>query len=888
MSSSIGSDIGVADIDNTPFAGATPTSFLWVSATAGAGGDGSKEKPFQSIQSAVSAATAGTAIMVQAGTYVENVKLPTKSTATVDSPIWLVSADGPQAAKIYAADQSKSTIYGYGTDNMVIKNFEIHGGYNGIQVSQSGSNFINTVHNIVIQGNVIFDSVEDGIKVSQANQVYVLDNTVVGTGEEGIDLVATNNSVVARNDISGAAGAAGIFAKGGSTNVTIAENYVHGTVKDGILIGGWTEDAFFAPGYTGYEAKNISVIGNWVEDVGRRPLNVLGGVDSVATGNYLEANPKYATAIEIGTGNPKAAVVVVSSNIDISGNVITDAKKLLIIDAGNNNNISMHDNATTGTPPTDLGPNQVALWDQPSDGVEAGPLPTDGDDGQLGQIPAETAGGSVIDEIVSSLSYTLADTIKNLTLVSAAGAGLTGIGNALDNHMKGGDGSDTLDGGAGADTLAGGLGDDIYIVESAGDVVTELAGQGVDTVRSSLSYTLGANVENLTLTGDLVIDGVGNDLNNVLIGNMAANTLQGGAGNDWLNGGLGADTLVGGAGDDTYVIDGLDTVTELAGEGLDTVRASLSYTLGKNVENLTLTGDSAIDGSGNELDNVLVGNGASNTLRGGAGADLLDGGAGADTLIGGVGDDTYVVDNAGDVVTEAANAGADTVQTSLGSYTLGANVENLTHIGPDDFNGTGNSGANLIIGGSGADVLDGKGGADTLIGGLGDDTYVIDNVGDQVFELAGGGVDTIRASVSFALGDHVENLILFNSGAINGVGNGLDNTITGNAGANVIDGGAGADLLTGGKGNDTFVFHAGQAQGDTVFDFTGAGATVGDHLEFVGFGAGTLTRIGTTDGYLITPDALHGGAAAAEVIHLNGVFNLDLQQGGAHNDILFA
>ena len=486
--------------------------------------------------------------------------------------------------------------------------------------------------------------------------------------------------------------------------------------------------------------------------------------------------------------------------------------------------------------------------------------------------------GQGTDLVNASFHYTLETNVENLTLTGTGN--INGFGNTLRNVLKGNSGKNWLNGGAGADTMAGGSGDDTYVLDNAGDVVTEALNAGTDTVMSSASYALGANLENLTLFGTAAINGTGNSLANVLTGNSGRNvlnggsgndTLRGGAGDDTLNGGAGADQLVGGAGNDTYVVDNAgDIVMEASSEGKDTVQSAVSYTLRVNLENLTLTGTAAINGTGNTLNNVLLGNVAANTLNGGSGNDTLDGGAGADRMAGGSGNDIYYVDNAGDVVTESTFGGMDKVYSPI-SYTLGANVEYLTLTGTAT-SGTGNSLANVLTGnlmnnvlngrdgddvlyggngadtlfggldddvlygGSGSDVLNGSNGLDKMAGGSGSDVYYVHDAGDVVTELAGEGIDMVYSSVSHTMGANVEYMALTGIADINGVGNALNNAMTGTSGKNSLSGlagndsmygYAGNDILTGGAGNDSLVGGAGNdtmcgGAGVDLYSFSGA------------------------------------------------------------------
>lgn len=503
-----------------------------------------------------------------------------------------------------------------------------------------------------------------------------------------------------------------------------------------------------------------------------------------------------------------------------------------------------------------------------------------------GLTPAQLA--SIVNYAVDVTSSTTVAGLQpyqvNLTLTGTAAINGTGndrnnllTGNDAANVLTGLDGNDTLDGRGGADRLVGGRGNDTYIVDNAGDVVVEIANQGIDTVRSSISYSIAASpyIENITLIGSAAINAIGNATDNLLIGNGAANILRGGEGNDTLNGGGGTDRLEGGAGNDTYIVDTTtDTIQDTG--GVDTVQSSVSFSLAAlgAIENLILTGRGHLTGTGNALANRITGT---------AGNNVIDGGLGNDTMIGGAGNDVYIVRDAGDVVVETASGGTDRIEAHV-SVTLGANVENLVLRGSAGLNGTGNGLGNLLTGNAGNnrlaglagnDTLDGGAGRDTLDGGAGNDTYIVDTTADTILDSSG--IDTVISSVSYSLAGRggIENLTLSGTGHINATGNALDNVIVANAGNNRLDGGAGSDTAS----------YAGAASGVTVsLAVTGAQATGGS-------GTDTLVNIENLEGSR-HDDVLTGTSGANRLVggagndRLTGGGGDDTLEGGAGNDTL--
>ncbi len=471
------------------------------------------------------------------------------------------------------------------------------------------------------------------------------------------------------------------------------------------------------------------------------------------------------------------------------------------------------------------------------------------------------------DTVMAKLDgYELADHVENLTIdagVTDAQAGgelgygtVEAFGNALNNAMIGNAADNLLDGGAGADTMTGGEGDDQYYVDNKGDKVTELAGQGNDTVYTTFaSHTLAANVENLIYEGSAAFTGTGNALDNQITGGNGNDKLTGGDGNDTFTYTGGVDTIYGGAGQDTLVLDGLYEDYTIDSFGTKLVVKShdtgLVQITAYDLEDVVF----ADRGRASIFKDLFLNQPSIY-------ADYFDDDV---PMAGGLGDDVYVIDSIDDQVTELAKQGADTILTDLNGYTLLSHFEKLTLTGSDDIDGNGNELANVITGNGGDNILDGKLGADKMLGGEGNDTYYVDK-GDVVTELADQGNDTVHTALSsYTLTAHVEKLIYEGIATFKGTGNALDNQITGGIGKDALTGGLGNDTLTGGLGND--VLDGGSGNDIFVFD-TAPGVTNIDTIK--GFLSGTdKIQLDTaifsalTSGTLVAAEFASGAGAAA-------------------------
>lgn len=573
------------------------------------------------------------------------------------------------------------------------------------------------------------------------------------------------------------------------------------------------------------------------------------------------------------------------------------------------------------------------------------------DDGSNAGQPGDD--GEHDDVILSSVSYTLGANIENLYLQDLmrwdAGAAqwvvqtrlnINGTGNERNNALEGsegnnilrgmdgndwlygrpgndtlygGNGNDFLDGQDGTDVMYGGAGDDIYFAGSREDTIVEDTGDGRDRVYSAYdNYTLGTNLEDLLLVRENPYEpdeimgngrsGNGNSLRNRIYGNALNNVLDGRAGADFMYGGLG---------NDTYIVDDLGDVVQdaisianffdqgvnlaLREGGDDTVRSSVTFALGANLENLALTGSADLDGTGNELANTIIGNAGDNILYGSTGNDILNGGAGNDYLRGGSGNDTASFDTATREVRVDLGLSAAQATSGAGRDTL-VSIENLIGSNYSDTL-AGNAGDNRVFGGRGNDSLTGGDGDDYLNGGIGSDFALYSSATAAVNidlnittaqETGGAGSDTLTG-IEKLTGSVFADTLTGNA-RNNILGGGLGNdTLSGNSGNDWLFGGAGRDSLSGGTGTDTFVFDKplnSRTNIDTITDFDASADTINlDRTIFAGL---------PTTGLLSSANfrvSLDGSGGANEYILYNqssGALLYDRDSNGAGVAVQFA
>jgi Ca2+-binding RTX toxin-like protein len=458
-------------------------------------------------------------------------------------------------------------------------------------------------------------------------------------------------------------------------------------------------------------------------------------------------------------------------------------------------------------------------------------------------------GGAGIDRLGINDANVVGNVTFHAPTANAAGGYDGSYGNGLGRtvtytsieyfSVSTGDGNDRVTTAAGNDTVYLRYGDDFVDVGTGQD--TADGGIGEDGISADLS---GATTG---IFWDLLIQHYQGAPGTWFSGFEYFGTVRTGSGNDTI-GTSGADrdeTIIVGSGDDTVVVraghdnvqggsgNDLLLVDYRAATGSITIPASfvanpsggfdgvISESGGRSVSFTSIERFEILSGAGNDSlsfgarDDVISAGGGNDVVHGGMGADRifgedgsdqlfgdggddqLDGGAGADELRGGDGSDIYFV-TAGDVLIDDGPTGTDEVRTDASAYSIGSfsTIENLSGTGVVDQTLTGNAGANRI---------DGGGGVDVMIGGAGDDVYIVSELGDAVQELVGGGMDEVQTALSYSLGDEVENLRLTGFLNVDGFGNGLANTLTGNSGDNLLSGGDGADIIQGGGGFDIFV-----------------------------------------------------------------------------------
>ena len=563
---------------------------------------------------------------------------------------------------------------------------------------------------LLIDSSVAHHNGKDGFVADYIIDGEYRNNLAYENDRHGFNLTTTTNDFVLHDNIARDNGSTGIVVQRGDFdipvpyNIVIRDNEVSNNGREGILV---------------QMGNNILITNNAVDGSGKSGIRVYGGNNVTVSDNDVTNSSQNGH-----DGYPDVQIREYDDTLGVSGR-----------------NYPAHDNLIENNHLIAGGPTSSSFGVEESAGDVGGNVVRDNE--IIGQVRGLFAYYAVDTTILQKGT----DFNDGMSGNDLANKFYTAGG---DDVLKGNGGDDWLNGGTGADSMSGGTGDDVYFVDNIGDIASEKADEGHDRVLSSVSFSLKSNIEFLRLTGHAAIDGTGNNGDNAVLGNEAANVLNGksgddlllgnggsdsligGDGDDLLNGGAGADSMTGGKGNDRFIVDNAgDIVIEKEKNGYDTIFASVDFTLGENIEALTLAGTGARSGIGNGLGNLITGSEAANRIFGeggsdrlfgmggrdiivgGKGADFLDGGASADRLMGGLGADSFYFGSAveadGDSIADFNSSEGDKLD-----FSMMANGAHLTFIGTQLFTGSGPE-LRIQAGIGGLRVIgdtDGDGGAD--------------------------------------------------------------------------------------------------------------------------------------------------------------------------------
>ena len=781
----------------------------------------------------------------------------------------------------------------------------LDGGNTGNDI-MNGGNGIDTVTYAQAAANANLGGVTVNLSVTAAqNTGNTSGGTDTITNVENLIGSAFNDTLqgnAGNNVLDGAGGIDTVSYSSATAGVTVSLS-LQGTAQN--TIGAGTDTLIGFENLTG-SGFNDTLSG----DAGNNVLN--GGAGTGDTLSYANATGGVTVSLALTTAQNtvSAGTDTISLFENLTGSNFDDT---LSGDAGANTlKGSIGNDTLNGNDGADLLDGGVG-----NDTLNGG----DGSDTFIGEAGNDVMDGGAGSDIVdySAIASGVTVDLSSTAAQNTGGAGTDTLSNI--ENLVGTGFDDVITASAADNILVGGLGTDTlsYAGATAGVTISlasgasqATGGSGTDTVSGFENLTGSAFAD--SLSGDTNANVIhGGDGADTVNGDAGADTLYGDAGADTVSGGVGTDTLYGGADNDTLsggddadmLFGGLGNDAMDGGNGIDTANYS-DATAGVKVNLATLVAQNTVGAGTDTLSNIenLIGSAFNDTLTGDAGVNVIDGGLGNDIMDGAGGIDTVTYASAGSAVTvdlsivvaqNTVGAGIDTVKnfenvtgSDFNDTLTGNSAINLLTggLGGDSLYGGGNNdildggdGADLLdggvgndtlyggagidslVGGDGKDILDGGAGADSLDGGLGDDTYYIDDAGDVVTEGVGAGGDTVIAStVSYTLGDNLENLTNAGSGAFTGTGNALVNIMTGGGGSDtlygldgndklyggmgndVLVGGLGSDTLTGGTGADGFVFtslaESSGANVDTIADFNHG---EGDYIDLSAIDANTST-----------------------------------------------